>query len=1152
MQNGEKSYHSIRFIMKCTLPFLLMQFMLTGILWANTVKSQNIDQLRIDLDFRQTSLQESLLTLQRKSGVQISFADQLMARETKKVTLHEQQISVRQALLKILEGTSLVYRLKMDYVIIDARPKPRPQPVGTIKGRIVEFETAQPLPGATVRIVESGTGMSANEEGYYQFNLSPGPYTLEVSFIGYNTVTRKVQVVAGKESTYDIKLQGNNILGEVEVKARKGFSKVPVAFTSERQLLEEVRMSRSVISGISNEQINRTADRNAAEVVRRISGVSVVDDKFVVVRGMNQRYNLTYLNSNMAPSTELYSRAFAYDMLPSSIIDRIVVYKSPAAELLGDYAGGAIRVYTKNTSPVRALNIGVQVNYREGTTFRDMNGYKGGSMDWLGFDDGTRKMPDIPGFRETGGRQTMNQEQLVSSFSNTWQYGHLQALPDMQLFVNYFDNWNVFGKRLYSMGALTYTNEYRHFVQERTVGGGGRFKVEEGVYAKGITPFTLNDQSTQITKLNLVQNFTLRFNDRHRLELNNFLLNDARNNTTIATTHRDGFLRGENAPEINSFATKLNTFNYQQRFLYNGNLGGVHDLSSTRLQNLRWNLGYSHSLQDVPDQRVASFGGNNAGYVDDAFRWAALTGEGRPDIYFGLLSRLFIKNTENVYNFSADYSIQPRPDVVLKAGTYQLYRTREMDRRFFKVLPGNFNGTETNQNLDFGSIDPFENYAALVRFREQDLAWLWDPRNFPEDGTGLKLFDVSSPLDRYLASEQNHSGYLQGEWAPLGGKLVINAGLRMEYNMQEIAGAGSMTVRNDNSEPYVGQMYYPVPVSLHKTDWLPSVNFNYRPDSAWVVRASYGRTVNRPEFRELSPFSDIDFISQERITGNPLLKSSTIENYDLRAELYPKGHPDETISIGVFYKQINHPIERLRYETIAEGSYITEINFINTDRARLYGLELELRKSLSFVPGNLFRNLSVVLNSAWIKSEVSRDDRGVDYNNSSSLGNRLGTFSGRPLQGQAPYVLNGGLFYENAGWGTKLGIIYNVTGPSIYAIADENGDEINEILQKEDGITLPETVRLQTLPSLIEAPRHLLDFSFTQRLYKSLQMRINIQNLLDQPYRMAEDANWNYKWDKPSGYFYLPQEIRPVVKGDNDLIRYRPGRYYNISFTYAF
>lgn len=1153
MQNGEKNYHSIRFIMKCALPFLLIHFTLTGMLLANTVKSQDIDQLRVNLSLQQASLKESLLTLQRKSGVQISFAEQVLADETKAVTLNEQQISVREALLRILDGTSLMYRLKMDYVIIDTRPRPQPQPVGTIKGRIVEFETAEPLPGATVRVLESNTGMSANEGGYYQFNLSPGAYTLEVSFIGYNTVTRKVQVVAGKESTYDIKLQGNNILGEVEIKARKGFSKVPVAFTSERQLLEEVRMSRSVISGISNEQINRTADRNAAEVVRRISGVSVVDDKFIVVRGMNQRYNLTYLNSNIAPSTELYSRAFAYDMLPSSIIDRIVVYKSPAAELLGDYAGGAIKVYTKNTSPVRALNIGVQINYREGTTFKDMNGYKGGSLDWLGFDDGTRKMPDIPGFRETGGRQTMDQEQMINSFSNTWQYGRLQALPDMQLFVNYFDNWNVFGKRLYSMSALTYTNEYRHFVEERTVGGGGGlFKTEEGTYAKELTPFTLNDQSTQITKLNLVQNFTLRLNDRHRLEFNNFLLNDARNNTTIAITHRDGFLTGDNELEINAFATKLNTFNYQQRFLYNGNFGGVHDFSAARRQSLRWNLGYSRSLQDVPDQRVASFGGNNIGYSDDDFRWTAFSAEGRPDIYFGLMSRLFIKNTENVYSFSADYSIQPRADVLLKAGTYQLYRTREMDRRFFKVLPGNFNGTEIDANLDFGSIDPFENYPALVRFREQDLAWLWDPRNFPEDGTGLKLFDVSSPLDRYIASEQNNSGYLQGEWTPMGGKLVINAGLRIEYNLQKIAGAGSMTVRNDDSEPYVGQMYYPVPVSLGKTDLLPSVNLNYRPDSVWVIRASYGRTVNRPEFRELSPFSDIDFISQERITGNPLLKSSTIENYDLRAELYPKGRPGETVSIGVFYKQINGPIERLRYATASEGSFITQINFINTDRARLYGLELELRKSLSFVPGNLFRNLSIVLNGAWIKSEVSRNDSGVSYNNSNSLGNRLGTFSGRPLQGQAPYVLNGGLFYENAGWGTKLGVIYNVTGPSIYAIADENGQEINEIMQKEGGITVEETVRLQTLPSLIEAPRHLLDLSFTQRLYKSLQMRINIQNLLDQPYRMAEDANWDYKWNKPGDYFYRPPGTRPSVEGDNDLIRYRPGRYYNVSFTYAF
>lgn len=1113
--------------LKLLAAILLLQLTITGMLSAAVARGQDPAKTMVGLNLKDAGLAESLLLLQQKSGIKISFYEQLLERETKKVTLNASSISVSKALQQILGNTNLRYRQVNDFLVIESRPAPQPAP-GIVKGRIVEFETSQPLPGATVRIVERNMGMSANEKGFYQFSLPAGTYTLEVSFISYATFTQRITVSAGKESTYDIKLQGNNTLGEVVVKSRKKLSKVPVAFTSEKQLLTEVKMSRSVLSGISNEQITKMADRNAAEVVKRIAGVSVVDDKFIVVRGMNQRYNLTYLNQNVAPSTELYSRAFAYDMLPTPIIDRIVVYKSPAAELLGDYAGGAVRVYTKNTSPVRALNVGVQMNYREGSTFKDMNGYKGGKTDWLGFDDGTRRMPDIPGFRETGGRQTMTQEQLVNSFTDTWQYGRLKALPDMQLFVNYFDNWQVFGKRLYSMSALTYTNEYRHFIQTQTFRGTGGYATsdETDKPVTLITSSAFNDQSTQITKLNFVQNFTFRFNDRHKLEFNNFLLNDARDNTIINTSF-------DKTTGYRGIPTgKMNTFYYQQRFLYNGNLGGEHELRATMPQNLRWNIGYSRSLQDVPDLRVTNFGHNEEVDIPEAYRWTAFYRD-IDNIYFGLMSRLFIKNTENVYNVSADYRIHPLPAVEVKVGTYQLYRTREMDRRFFKVLPGNFTGNETDQILQNGGPPAFQNYGDLIRFREQDLAWIWNARNFPDDGTGLKLFDVSSPLDQYLASEQNNSGYVQGEWAPLGGKIILNAGLRVEYNSQRVAGAAAQSIHEGGGQN-AGDIYYPVPVNLSSTDWLPSVNFNYRPDSAWVLRASYGRTVNRPEFREIAPFTDIDFIARERIVGNPGLQRSMIDNYDLRLELYPRRHPNETVSIGIFYKRINQPIERLRFETEWEDALMPQISFANSIRANVYGLELDLRKSLAFIPGNLFRNLSVVANGALIKSAVTNDHD-----------------SGRPLQGQAPYVVNGGLFYENPGWGTKLGLIYNITGSSIYAISTASAEEIKAILQK--GATTPEeTVKLQSSASLIETSRHLLDFSFTQRLFRSLQLRITIQNLLNQPYRLAEDATWDYNYDKPIRRIPRNDAVYPAYEGDNDMIRYNPGRYYNITFTYAF
>lgn len=1034
---------------------------------------------------------------------------------------------------------------------------------GALRGRVVDFETAQPLPGATVQLDGTSIGSVTDEKGYYQLPRVPaGSYTLVASFIGYQrNVQSGVKVDEGKTAEYDIKMQTGGSLKEVVIDGSRQRINA-VTYSTEAQLLTEIRTARAVVSGISNEQIIKTADRNAAEIVKRISGVSVVDDKFIVVRGMNQRYNLTYLNDNLAPATEMYNRAFAYDMLPSPVIDRILVYKSPAAELFGDYAGGAVKVFTKNARPVRHLDIGFQAGNRAGTTLEGINTYKGGGLDWLGFDDGTRRMPNIPGFRESGGKNTMSQASLINSFTNTWQYERRQATPDMQFFSNYFDNWRIGGWRLYNLSALTYTYENRRFFQQRQSGNTYGYFLDKykGTYSVGQrNTIAETDQSTTIAKLNLLQNFTLKINDHNSLEWKNFLLNDGRDAVVIRTSRPNVFPDIWEGPLFDRSENKQNTFTFQQRFLYNGNLGGNHSWSK-QTQNLRWNLGYSYSMQNVPDQRITNFTRNerrenspNGAYINDSedrdLRWMVDFGSPQ-SLQFGMMSRLFVKNKENMYNASLDYSWKPLSQVQLKAGTYHLYRTREVDRRFFKVLPGGLTGDEPSLTYNpegrdnNGQISP-----ELLLFREQDLDRLWNPGNFKQNGTGLWLYDVSNPTDRYVATEQNNSGYLQGEYAPWNERLVLNGGLRFEHNTQRIAASGEQA-----------GIFYPIPVKLARNNWLPSVNINYRPDSVFVIRASYGRTLNRPEFREIAPFADYDFINGENLTGNPLLKSTVIDNYDLRLELYPRRHPGESISIGAFYKSLQTPIERIRREVAggyeADLDFLTNVTFFNPDKAKVYGLEMELRKSLSFIPGNIFRKLSVVANVTLVKSEVSRvfvPDSSGSFGSKTS--DAMGTFSGRALQGQAPYVINGGLYYENPAWGTKLGLVYNVSGPSIYAIADGNAEQIRAVQQKTDVPNVEEVGLLNTRPSILELPRHLLDLSFTQRLYKSLQVRINIQNILDAPYHFVEDQNWNFKYDKEvrkpavdkvdrdKGYYYY--------EGDNDFLRYNAGRYYTITFTYA-
>lgn len=1151
MYNFTKSNVTKMLLFMGRMAFLSLFFLITtaSVLLATSSYSQHLKEIPVNVDFHHVKLAAVLDTLTAQSGIRFSYPSEMKDRGP--VTLRLLHSDMYHALLALSTGLQLRFsRTDGVIAISDAEPPPEEQR-GIIKGRIVDFETTAPLPGATVVLLPLNKGMVTDEKGYYQLeNIPAGQYQLKVSFIGYQSFIQQV-TITGKTLLMDVKLRAAVTLSGVEVKSRVGFSHSPVSFSGDKEVLSEIKAARGIVSGISNEQIVKSADRNAAEIIKRVSGITVVDEKFVQIRGMNPRYNLTYLNDNPAPATEMYNRSFAYDMLPAPVIDKIMVYKSPMAELMGDYAGGAVKVFTKNTRPVRHFDIGAQFGYRDGTTFQHLNTTTHSSTDWLGFDNGMRKLPaNLPTYRQSGGHYEMPQQEMVNAFSNDWTYQQQKALPDMQLFLNYFDNWRIGKYRLFNLSSVTYTNESRHQLESRQTGNTYAYMLDKySVNLGASNTLGINDVSTQTAKFNWLQNFTLQLDSSNRIEWKNFVLNEGKNTVSIQTTQ--GNIFPDKAVFLNYKEDKQNILQFQQRFLYNSNLGGYHRFGSQAPQEFHWNLGYAYSMQDVPDQRISRFvknyapGGLTSG-EDDALRWVVNYGVNENQLFNGMLNRFFIKNAENTYNGALEYSIAPLKQLTLKMGAYNMYRTRVVDRRFFKVNRGGLTGNEVSLVYtpggwdNNGLINP-----AYLTFREQDLSNIWQPANFKDDGSALQLYDVSTPIDHYVASEQQNSGFIQGEWNAWNGKLIVNGGLRYEHSLQKVSGAAEAQ-----------GVYLPVEVNLPQNNLLPSVQISFRPTSKWVFRGSYGRTLNRPELREIAPFSDYDFVNMERISGNTGLKGSSIDNYDVRVELYPGQEGNEMISIGLFAKQIDKPIERLRF---SNGNEIyggqTGISYFNADKASVYGIEAEVRKNLSFIPVNFFRHLSVIMNGALIKSKSSRTfipDPAIP----NPPGAAAGSFDGRPLQGQAPYVFNAGLYYENVGTGTKLGFLYNVSGPSIYAIANGNAEEILKLQAKTEGYTNADLVTLATRPDLLELPRHLFDLSLTQRLYKALQMRINIQNLLDQPFTLVEDQNYNHRYDKERKV--LPAATsekdagRYYFEGDNIYQKYFSGRYCTLTFTYSF
>lgn len=1089
----------------------------------------------VTLTLHHTNLAAVMAEIDRQSDYSFSY-DKASLGAIHLVNVNWKNIALKEVLAELTRTYGILFQANARTIAVKTGPNtPKEAGSGTIRGRVVDFETSQPLPGTTVQLEGTTMGAISDAKGYYQLTGVPaGTYTVIVSFVGYQRgIVSRVKVNKEETSSVDIKMQVGGALKEVVVGS--GPRKVrAVTHSTEQQLLQEIKGATGVVSGISNELIAKTADRNAAEIVKRISGITVVDDRFIVVRGMNERYNMTYLNSNLAPSTELYNKAFAYDLLPSSVIDKILVYKSPVADLVGDYAGAAIKVFTKNATSVKHFDIGVQFGYRDGSSFRHVDSYNGGKLDFIGVDDGTRKLPSFsPGVFQSNQRvpQQIPQQEWLNSMSSTLLPGKRYAGPDMQLFANYYNSWKLGKWRLYDLTSITYSKETAAAAVYRQTGNTNAYMVDtmpgnaQGTNNKVIT----GHQTTETGKINILENLTLKLNDRHQLAWLNFFVNDGKRFTNT-TTSIPNALPQFYLSEVYGFKKDI-TLSFQQRLLYSGNINGTHQLGAQKQHELFWNLGYTHDLQYVPDQRLIHFYANYPVYNDNMNWTPAGSNYDMNTTFQGMMARLYIKNQEQVYNGSMDYTFHLKPGFYLKAGTYQLFKTRQVGRRFFRVNRAGLRTDEItpdfsdnnyllwNNGFGYNNVD-------LLHYRPADLTKVWSSGYFTNDNTGLAIYDATTPQDSYTASEQYNAFYLLGDWKAANERLTLNAGLRGEYDRQRLSGSKDGPTGKNTLEI--------VNVDHKKTIILPSFNVSYHPTNSVVIRAGYGRTVNRPDFRELTPYHDYDFSRNEEITGNPRVITAEIDNFDLRAELYPR-NKNEVINVGVFYKHLNHPIEKMRDEVsnneAHDGWGFNRISYDNAVSANIMGVEAEIKKSLSFIPGKIFQKLSVVLNGSIIKSNSERHRFHNDY-----AADSIHT-PGGPLQGQAPYIVNTGLFYENVATGTKAGLVYNVSGPSIYA---------KSVRTPADSTFSDKFIR----PDLMQLPMHLLDLSVTQRIVKSLQVKLSIQNLLDQSYRLVEDQNYNHRFDKEKETEVIAG--KPFFVGDNIYTRYKPGRYILLQFTYAF
>ncbi|WP_167855708.1 TonB-dependent receptor [Hymenobacter fodinae] len=913
------------------------------------------------------------------------------------------------------------------------------QSSGTIRGTVRDQKTQEPIIGASVGVVGTTIGASTDLDGTFSLSKVPvGTHTLRISSVSYEAKNVPgLQVEAGKVVVVNTALaDASASLGEVVVTAQRRTN-------TEVAVISEVRNAQLVAVGVSSEQIVKSQDRDAAQIARRVPGVSIQDNRFVLVRGLVQRYNAVMLNDVLTPSSEVDTRAFAFDMIPSSVIDRMMIFKSGSAELPGDFAGGVIKVYTKRAPEENFTSLGIQAGYRNGTTFQDVQKYKGGKYDWLGFDSGKRTIPDNWPSRINRDLPLTLQAAYGRQLPNNWAIRSGQAAPDLRLSFSLGRRFEIGEKQVGTLTSLNYGNYHVATTPNLTF-------YELGAN-RDATNAEYEDQAyNNEVRLGVVQNFWLRLNNRSTLEFKNLFNQLGAAETVI----REGVDKVA-GNDVRSYSER-----YESRSIYSGQLIGNHELANNKT-TVNWVGGFAYTHRTEPDwRRVRYLRPTNVMDGDGVpVPFGAATGS-QPVLtdasrYFSKLNERVESVALNVVHQITQDSTNKEGGIKLKAGLYAERKDRDFSARWF----GYTNVGNTGATGSGARLQPIDQIFSLGNLTGQN--------------GGFALQEGTDPNDVYTASNTLAAGYASLT-LPLG-KFTGVAGFRGEYNDQivnnQLRGGG--TVKGGQ------RLFSP----------LPSLNVSYNLSDQMLVRAAYAATINRPEFRELSTFRFYDFNLNADVQGNASLKTAKIQNVDLRWEMYPS--MGEQITLGGFYKHFNSPIETFMNSSVG-GANVLGYSTVNTQSATSYGVEAEVRKSLAGVSGSRWlQRLSLVGNASYIFSRVELGDYVMIPDASGQV---KSTYVGdtqtrrRPLQGQSPYLINLGAYYNDDERGTQVSVLYNIVGPRIFAVGNNDN------------------------PTLYEVPRNVVDLVLTKRLAKHWELRAAWQDIFNQPVQLVQDTDRNGKY----------------------------------------
>ena len=865
-----------------------------------------------------------------------------------------------------------------------------------IRGKVFD-EEGEPVIGATSVIAGTENGAVTDIEGAFELKVSEGTYDIQISYTGYKNLTIEDVIVKNGE----VKLLDNIQLKPDREELEEIVVKASAIRNTESALVAMKKNSTSIMDGISAAQMKLVGDGTAIEASKRVTGVSIEDGKYIYVRGLGDRYTRTTLNEILIPGLDPDKNSLQMDIFPTSLVENIITHKNFSAELPADFTGGLVNIETKGFPEKKIFKVSGSIGYNPQQHLnKNYLTYKGGNTDFLGIDDGTRALPS--GARNeqlpTPLNRAYSKDQInafVKSFNSQLGAERKTSPVDHSLNITYGDqvqtNKNDPSKKLGYIFSLTYNRDYKYW-SDVTYGEYQRYKEENrnDLRYATIQRGEVAENTALVGVLGGVAYKTLR--SKYRLSA--LRLQSGTSKAGIFNIDNDGAAVGQSG-----YRAISHNLEYNQRSLTNVLLAGDHSFAKDKWK-LEWKLSPTWSSSDDPDIRKTAF---TQTAVDTLFVAGA---GGNPSRIWRYLDEM---NASAKLDLTREYKLFNRK-ALLKFGGNYTYKKRDYEILFYDIQffsNQNWSSTDVSQVLNSDNIYPNK------------------PNSIYYQSGNLKL----NP-NAYSANVNYSAFYVSNEMQPLP-RLKTVLGLRGENYVQRYTGADQAYAQGNAQDG----VYLDNNEVLNAFDLFPSANIIYNLTDNQNLRFTYGRTIARPSFKELSFAQILDPITNRFFNGSLFkypdwdgkLSETRINNFDLRWEMFMK--PRELISLSAFYKTFDNPIELVR---IPSQQTSTEYQARNVGDGLLYGLEFEVRKELGFL-SPFFSRFLATGNVTLVKSQIEMT--ALEYNArkeyikaGQAINNK------RDMAGQSPYVVNAGISYSDPNAGLNAGVFYNVKGPTLYIV----------------------------------------------------------------------------------------------------------------------